>query len=295
MSTRVTNWVPDIIKDWTPQPLKRRLKRSSLYLDGRAEVTNIYHCCTHKSASQWVRGLLGDPITYRYSGLEPFHYQTEWMDGHDPRPVTERYFEKQFPRQTVATPLYLHYDCFRNLKKPRDYRAFFVLRDPRDVVVSWYFSMRNSHPENESVKQVRKDLRQRSKFEGLQYSIDWLSDFGLFDAQRSWTKAKDSAIKVVTYEELTGPDQFNAFRELFNHLTVPIPDRKLKELLDKHSFEKKSGGRSKGEEDKDAHHRKGVSGDWRNHFDYDMRLKFKNATDRIASEVGYDKTVEDER
>lgn len=291
--TGVKRRIPDTwkrrIKTW-----KRRIKTSPLYrevyLEDRADVENVYHCCTHKSASQWVRSLLADPLTFRYSGLHDFHYQSEWMGGHDPRPFNERYFSKSFPEQTVCSPLYIPYDCFQQIPKPSRYRGFFVLRDPRDVIVSWYFSMKHSHTLMGNIAKLREELQNRPKTEGLCWYIENLTDSGFYDMQRSWIEPDDPSAAVFRYEDLTGPDQFECVRKLFRHCTISLPNSKLRALLDKHSFEKKSGGREKGESDEKHHYRKGKSGDWTGHFTREVAETFLREAGSLASDVGYSST-----
>jgi hypothetical protein len=285
---RIKSLVPGAIKT-SIREVESSIRRNPLYLRDRAEVDNIFHCCTHKSASQWVRALLSDSITFRYTGLRAFHYQTEWMGGGDPRPYHERRFSKPFPEQTVAVALYSDYSGFQSIPKPEEYRAFFVMRDPRDVTVSWYFSMKNTHPTGYGgkVKKIRKELNSRSKVEGLKYCINYLGYFGLYDAQRSWIEAKENPrVKVVRYESITGDRQFDHVRSLFDHCTIPLPDSKLKELLDKHSFGR-SGEREKGEEDRESHQRKGKAGDWRTHFNEDLKNLFVSETNGLTEELGY--------
>jgi hypothetical protein len=289
MISEFMHQTPRALKRWIPQSLKDRFKKSSLYLEDRTEVDNVYHCCTHKSASQWMKALLNDPITFRHSGLDVFTYQSEWRDGYDPRPYYERHFSRPFPDQTFASPLYLHYSCFRQIPKPENHRAFFILRDPRDVVVSWYFSMKLSHPLVGNVSNIRQELKDRKKPDGLRYCIKYLSEHGLFDAQRSWVRADDPNTQVFRYEDLTGDDQLQAMRSLLvEHCAIPIPDSELRRLLKGHAFSKKADGRERGEEHERSHQRKGVSGDWRNHFDADTRSTFKSVTDDVAVNLGYE-------
>ena len=66
--------------------------------------------------------------------------------GIDPRKMTEIRFEAPLPPGTIVSPLYLDYPGFRSIPKPDSYRAFFVMRDPRDILVSWYLSIKHYHP-----------------------------------------------------------------------------------------------------------------------------------------------------
>jgi len=279
-----------------PNGLKRRVKRA-VATERKADVVNVYHCTTHKAASSWITGLLKDPLMFAYSGLDCFVYQHQWMKGRDPRNYDERYFSKPLPKYTAAARLYWHYDCFRQLPKPDDYRAFFVLRDPRDVVVSWYFSMKNTHPIlHKGHRKARKKLHRLSKSEGLCYSIDALSDHGLFSAQRSWSKFNEKSgstkVRMFRYENLTGPKHFSKMKSLFEHCTIRIPDSEFRKLLCRHGWEA-TEDREKGEEDRSSHRRMGVAGDWRNHFDSTVEAYFVETVGNLPTELGYSPTQVD--
>ena len=53
------------------------------------------------------------------------------------------------------------------------------------------------------------------------------------------------------------------------------------------SFQKLSGGRQRGREDKKSHFRKGVVGDWKNTFDEPSRLRFEAAAGTLLADLGY--------
>ena len=240
----------------------------------RSDLTNIYHCCVHKTGSQWIRKILSDRRTFMYTGLRPYHYQSRLKNG-DRRDIKDRTFVEPFPRRTIVSPIYINYEHFHKMPKPERHKAFFIWRDPRDVLVSWYFSTKISHPNKQS--DVHRDhLRSVSESDGLAYGIDLLKSRGLFDALSSWQAANDPHVIVVRYEDLVGESAPGEFRRLFNHLEIPFPDEILAQLLDDYSF-KKLSGRKQGEEDTSSKFRKGIAGDWKNHFDGGLSRKFAEA------------------
>jgi hypothetical protein len=188
-----------------PDPIKDRIENSRLYIKDRSEAVNVYHCCVQKTASRWVKALLKDQRTFRQSGLRHHHYehqqhfQQERMGGHDAGPVAEISFGERFPEGTVISPLYVDYQHFQAIPKPATYRAFFVTRDPRDILVSWYFSMRYSHKPFPGLAPLRDRLDQMPKEEGLCHATQLLNEVGLFEALRSWIDApdRDSNVKIV--------------------------------------------------------------------------------------------------
>lgn len=287
------------LKNLVPQRLRHRARRArDLIRDWRTRVArvthrsraeNVYHCCAHKTGSQWLRRLFEDLRTYRYSGLTAYNYQTAKMKGFDERPIHERRFDEPFPGRTIVTPLYIDYAAYRAMPKPDAHRAFYVMRDPRDVTVSWYFSMKLSHGLMGNLPEVKQALDRLDETAGLGYVIDHLDRFGAYAALGSWVDAAetDDNVMLVAFEELTSTQSAGLFRRLFDHLDIAIPDDVLRELLDDYSFERLSG-RARGEEDRRSHYRKGVAGDWRNHFGETVRQKFAEVTGDLVSRMGYE-------
>jgi hypothetical protein len=253
---------------------------------------NVYHCCVHKAGSQWLRAILADDRVYRHTGLARLSYEVGLPGGRDPRRLTERTFDEPFPPNTIVSPIYIDFKGFVAIPKPEPYRAFFVMRDPRDLVVSRYFSMKYSHVANEFITQHRAVLHGMSRTEGLLHVIDHFDDFGVYAALGSWIDAseRDPNVLVVRFEDLTVEDNLEPVRRLFWHCAIRMPDRVLRRLLRDYSFER-LGGRPRGQEDQLAHYRKGVPGDWRNYFDDRMMRRFHELTGDLVARLGYDDTT----
>lgn len=254
----------------------------------RSTLVNAYHCCVQKTASQWIRGILSDPRAYRHSGLKAYNYQQRAAEGYDGRRLTERTFDRPFPPGTIVTPLYLDYDSYRSIPKPAPYRTFFVARDPRDILVSWYFSVKHSHGAMGDVIRNRQALQTLSLADGLVYMLDYMESFGVFRAMSSWLDAprQDDRVLLFRFEDLTGSDRKPHFEALFRHLGIPIPVEEMGALLADHSFERLSG-RSTGSEDRRSHYRKGVAGDWKNHFDDRVRARVNEIAGKLVERWGY--------
>ena len=71
-------------------------------------------------------------------------------------------------------------------------------------------------------------------------------------------------VLVVRYEDLL-EDTGREMGRVAGHLGLHVTDQDLTDLAARHSFEATSGRRP-GQEDRVAHQRKGIAGDWRNHF-----------------------------
>jgi hypothetical protein len=67
-----------------------------------------------------------------------------------------------------------------------------------------------------------------------------------------------------------------------------IPQETLRAVIREKSFENMSGGREKGEENVRSHYRKGVPGDWVNHFTPEVKRAFKDRFNEVLLETGYE-------
>lgn len=266
--------------------LVRRVLPTAAY---RSTSQNVYHCCVHKTGSQWVRAVLSDEALSAYCGLKPYSYQQDLPGGVDVREIRARTFSRPFPPGTIATPIYIGYQNYLGIPKPSRYRSFFVMRDPRDIVVSWYFSMKHSHAPNPGVLQHRDVLAGRSVRDGLEYATEHLDRGGSFAALRSWVEARgtDEHILIVRFEDLIGVDATETFARVLAHCDIRVPEAVLRACVARHSFGRVSG-RDPGVEDPAAHYRKGIAGDWKNHFDERLAAWFDERTDHLVARLGYE-------
>jgi hypothetical protein len=233
-----------------------------------------------KTASQWVRAILSDPLVYRHSGLRPYLYSLDLPAGYDPRDYFEKKLTEPFPRRTIATPLYAGYETYRRLPKHGAHAVFFVGRDPRDIVVSSHYSMRYSHGLNPVIERDRSSIRELDESEALLFTIERWEREGLFQAMRSWAKAEatDPGVLIVQYEEITHPDHSQrVVSEVLEHCDIRVPP----EL-----------GRQRGSEDAKAHYRKGVPGDWRNHFTARAEARLAEVAGDLLERFGWPETAD---
>lgn len=252
---------------------------------------NIFHCCTHKTASQWVRAIFSDSRVQEFSGLQPYFYEDKSLLKYGVQKPTEKVFDEPFPDNTVITPLYVDYGSFckaRSMAHSPSF-AFFVTRDPRDRLVSWYFSMKYSHQTIvDDVSLIRELLNSKSEKEGPRQSIRLLASFDLFESIRSWIDAssKDKNIVLIKYEDLTSRNNVKVFVDLFRGFGIDAPENILREVLEEYRFESLTG-RKKGLQDLQAHLRKGIEGDWINFLDDELLEELQNFAGDLPEKLGY--------
>jgi hypothetical protein len=208
------------------------------------------------------------------------------------------------------------------------HRGVHVVRDPRDVLVSGYFSHKNSHPTDRwpELKSHRDALQSLSKEEGLLKEIEFSRPF--LEAMCSWDYDQDHVLELKMEVLTQDPDrQFRRFLshlglyerpkeekvqllgkarqyanrviyKLHHELPISLPRQLTKEptvhpdvldsIIDNHRFEKLTEGRSKGEADPESHLRKGEPGDWENHFTDRVMQAFENEYGGIVGKLGYE-------
>jgi hypothetical protein len=263
---------------------------SSSFIQYNSALDHIYHCCTHKSGSQWLKQIFSDFRVFQYSGLLPLSETTidSLIPSYDSFDLTQIFV----PTKTIITgAFHLQYEEFIRLsiRLGNRYRAFFVIRDPRDILVSHYFSLKYSHSLFGSVGKHREVLNNLSTTKGLLYLID--QDQYIFDEIKSWVDAYNSGqntnIILVYFEDLIGSKQLEHVQKLFRHCDINLPNDSLEQLLADYNFERLSGGRQLGEENHRSHYRKGTPGDWRNYFNQEIADKFYTITGSLVHDLGY--------
>ena len=169
----------------------------------------------------------------------------------------------------------------------RPFRGFHVVRDPRDVAVSAYFSHKHSHALGGWLTQEYRDrLTTLDQDAGLLLEIE--RSAMLFRAMAEWNY-RNPAVLELQMETLTA-DPVSGFEQAFEFLGIrnQLPESSLSRILDKHSFEAESGGRQRGEESVTSHYRKGVAGDWINYFRPVHVQYFKDHYTDMLIKLGYE-------
>lgn len=211
------------------------------------------------------------------------------------------------------------------------YRGFHVVRDPRDVLVSGYFSHKHSHPTDDwpELTEHRNALQRLSKSEGLLREMEFSRPF--FEDMHSWDYDQDRVLELrmetLTRRPLKGFLEIGRFLEIlderdapplqrfvrtlrlrYNRLThkgerftsgdrrpLPLPLSRqgsvpvdlLRDVIEQHRFERLTG-RTRGEENVKSHYRKGVPGDWQNHFEAEHVRAFKDRYNDLLLKLGYE-------
>lgn len=242
---------------------------------GAAMGGRVLHITLHKCGSQWVRDVLCAPeimsgAGIRYSGVKH---------------AFENALDIVLPDAAFSGPLYrLRADQWRKIRREGD-KAIVVLRDPRDILVSMIFSLLYSHREAGTVPRGRQQLIALNPSERIVLHIQ--RQYSLLSFFEGWADYREDDVYVTTYERLIGDSQ-GEFGNILAWLGWPVSGERLAAVVDRLSFEERSG-RPAGAEDVHSHFRKGVAGDWVNHFSRRHGLIWEALYPGFLARIGYAK------
>ena len=171
-------------------------------------------------------------------------------------------------------------------------RTLYVLRDGRDATVSRYF--RHVHHAGARFRRVAEraldaPLEPRSIADNLPLYIDFLSRTRYaslpYEAHlKAWRRWP---YPTVRFEDLA-QDTAQAFAAAVTDLTQRSPAVEgFADVVERNSFESMAG-RAPGESNDASFYRKGVVGDWRNHFNREAAVVFDRRAGRMLVEAGYE-------
>jgi hypothetical protein len=240
-------------------------------------------------------------LWHGFSGVLPLYLVTEFpksggtwfsrmlaecLDVPFPDPWSNPRFQTCVMRGT-----HLYHRRFRNIVA--------VFRDGRDVMVSAYFFFllpaegslaygveRTRRRLNfKDYDDIRTNLPRFIEYMFLEFPrIGWSTRFNWSDFVDSWI---DRDAPQVRYDELlTSPHATLArvVRQLTDREVAPA---RLDQIVAKYSFENMTG-RRRGQEMRNAFARKGIAGDWKNHFTLEARQVFDSFGGKQLIDLGYE-------
>jgi hypothetical protein len=208
-----------------------------------------------------------------------------------------------------------------------DFVGFHIIRDPRDIVVSAYFSHLHSHATDNwpELSAYRAELQKLSKDDGLLLEMEFLRRE--FKQLYEWDYAQENVLELKMEDVVANPyDQIvrallfieaaaentplktrllaavaSGIRDLGYLYRIPsivvpkyvlpkIPVEFLLGYIYEIRFSEMTKGRGRGMEDACSHYRKGVAGDWVNHFKPQHKEYFKKNYNDVLLKLGYEST-----
>ena len=187
-------------------------------------------------------------------------------------------------------PTILHMHRFVIVPK----RTIYMIRDPRDIVVSLYHKMLAS-PGAAGRSVAERYCVAPMAHENLRANLPGFIRYLFHERNpstprmdRHFRRARALGLHTVRYEDLlaTGEETLGGIVEFLGG--GPVDRERVRETLDQTSFEKHTG-RKPGQEDlRWVVARKGISGDWKNQFAPEAARAFDEVAGDLLLEFGYE-------
>ncbi|MEE9413961.1 MAG: sulfotransferase domain-containing protein [Acidimicrobiales bacterium] len=232
-----------------------------------------------KCGSQWVRDVLTHSDVLSDSGLAAGESGVDLLVNRWPSSSPG----------LIHGPLYFaSLSSWEAARQPGE-RAVVVLRDPRDIVVSWVYSIEYSHQATGRIGALRSLIRELDLPGKLLLSMAELAGSS-YHPMKSWRDriSSTSDCLVIRYESLA-QSETDSFQDVFEFLQLDVSQETMSEAIAANSFEMRSG-RTRGDEDVTSHFRSASPGDWMSHFDEYTSLAFEALFPGLLVELGYEST-----
>ncbi|MFG0246921.1 MAG: sulfotransferase domain-containing protein [Phycisphaerales bacterium JB052] len=207
----------------------------------------------------------------------------------------------QHSRLPVAMPCVVHGHWRYHAKLPN---TTYLIRDGRDVVVSFYFhairpskNPNNTHP-NRSIERMKSLLGADADLSDIRKHLHKYIEFLFVNPQgcrQNWTDHNADwferpGVQYIRYEDLRS-DCVGAMTRLLQGLGREIEPERVERAVDNYSMERMTGRRP-GQEDSSSFIRKGVVGDWKNHFTREAAETFDRLAGDMLIRLGYEQDRE---
>lgn len=183
-------------------------------------------------------------------------------------------------------------------------KVIHLIRDGRDVAVSQIHHMwREAAAEGFWFHLTSEELDKRNRYwkdpqEMLGSGESIFTEERLRQAAEGWKSHVEAARRdgpflpgsnytEVRYEDMLRTPEEEVGR-LFRFLGTRSTEEVTARCVKAASFEQRSGGRERGQEDIHSHQRKGIAGDWRNVFTERDKAIFKESAGDLLIDLGYE-------
>jgi len=201
---------------------------------------SVIHYTLNKSASQYIKKILRQ--CGKAVGYQSVHFADLAFNSDFPY-LSLRTQAEEVSYMHVFRPKGFIYSAFGRMTAPipnfDQYCALLVIRDPRDILVSKYFSRKYSHPEPGSKGGKRDQFlewRKHAQHSDIDsYVLDQKSLIkGLLDEYRLHLLTPSPSTLILKYEDMTG--NFESWLSaLLAHTQIEIPERLRDQLIKEHA------------------------------------------------------------
>ena len=295
----VARWIERLAKRSLPPPLARVAKRVAVYprywaqaqacRGGFREFGHLYPqrvlfvAGLPKSGTTWLKKMLASyPGFHELLIPDVAAYELATGGSHDYDLPSDMF--SRLADMLVVTKMHVHGSPHNvAVLRAAGVKHVVLYRDLRDVAVSYVFYVRQTpwHPEYPtyaglSVPEGLATFAERT----LEPYIDWV---------RSWHENRDPELSLeLRYEQMLS-DPAAVMTRVAEHFQLDSSPETVGKVVDKHGFQELSGGRGQGQESASNFFRKGIVGDWRNHFTPDLKQRYMRLAGDFLIEFGYER------
>ena len=241
---------------------------------------NRIHSTWHRCGTVWFNNFFKQ---IEIVGIKPISYNQGGRSY-------SKIINKPLQSNSIAFNMCCDYDRFK-IVAGNKYKAIHVYRDPRELIVSNYYSWKESHPNNQFL--IERDRRikviKMNKDDGMIFVIDELHKYkNIWNAMRSWAESNDPNVKFFKLTELLKKDNLSEFICFMNFLECDYNQDSLAKVLKNLSF-KKITNREIGVQQNNNHFRSGTDKTWRSELTDKVLEHFYNVTDNLTEILGYNR------
>ncbi len=243
----------------------------------------------HKCATTWIGDILSQVC--KIIGLEFVNVNNPSMFDHD--------LYSFVLKNNIDFLAYINADL-KHVKELDNIKGFHVIRDPRDIIISAYFSHLNSHSTVgwPALLAHRERLINTSKDQGIFLEMEF--NRNVFENLYDWNYSQPNVLEIKMEDLIQ--ETSNSFVKVFEFLELmeestqknrkKIPVRELQAVIFNNRFSIKANGRNTGSEDVKSHYRIGIAGDWINHFNSEHKEYFKKNYHYLLLKLKYEENVD---
>ncbi|TAN46426.1 MAG: tetratricopeptide repeat protein [Methylococcaceae bacterium] len=149
-----------------------------------------------------------------------------------------------------------------------------IYRDGRDIAVSGWYHLK---------RQFGEDQADPLPAYAKRIAAVWRNDY---EKAVAFAERYPGDCAQLRYEDLH-ENPVQELARLFDFLGLDSSPEIVNQCVEACNFDKLAGGRQRGEENLQSHFRKGIVGDWRNHFDQDTWAMFDAEAGALLEKLGY--------
>ena len=175
------------------------------------------------------------------------------------------------------------------------FKVILMMRDPRDQTVSRLYHIRRdpNHRWHLKIQNMGNDEALMACIEGrsdgLASTKEWIN------STKSWLREKDKFLPVK-YEDLIENGN-SEFKRVLEYLNISFSEPLVKSIVNRNRFDRLSRKpwqaiRKSGKQNQRSHFRKGIVGDWKNHFSEEHISRYKKIAGDVLIEWKYEENCE---